>query len=318
MKKKLYLFTIITLSAVSYSFAGKVVLGFLDSALVNSKKICLNDIVRTLNAPDGIKDKLLSEEIGEAAPAGHSRFINTGDIVSYNLESRFPDIAFVFGTPKRIRVRTDFVEHSVKEYVELIKDYFYSNIDWNRNDAAIEILSADKKWKSVNLPFNVEVSGLKSRFPKGNITVYLVILQDGKKRKIPVKCRALISAGIIVAAEDITRGTELSMNKCDIVKMDITNLRVVPLTDSRKLYGKRAKATIPKGTVISSRILERIPAIVKGEQVYIKSGRGRISISILGVARESGSIGEMIWVENSQNGKLLRGAVEGKGVVALN
>jgi flagella basal body P-ring formation protein FlgA len=64
-------------------------------------------------------------------------------------------------------------------------------------------------------------------------------------------------------------------------------------------------------------MVKTVPAVEKGDPVAIIVKKGRISVSVVGIAREQGEIGEKIWVQNSKTNKLIRVKIKGKGIVTV-
>ena len=72
--------------------AQEVYLHFLDSAVVNERVVLLGDIAQIKSSPDeNTRIKLKETKIGDAAPAGFSRYISVNDMVQYVLKAKFSE-----------------------------------------------------------------------------------------------------------------------------------------------------------------------------------------------------------------------------------
>lgn len=71
----------------------------------------------------------------------------------------------------------------------------------------------------------------------------------------------------------------------------------------KQLVGRKLKVALSVGTVIRSRHLETTWTIQKDQLVIIEHQVGNILISAEGKARESGQMGDRIWVNNVKSGR---------------
>jgi flagella basal body P-ring formation protein FlgA len=175
----------------------------------------------------------------------------------------------------------------------------------------------DKEIRCFNKPYQLKVFGLDSNYPKGYCQIRISATQGSRTYQTTVLAQVRISTPVLVARQTIARGEPFSNCNCELKRVDITNYADKCYDSLSQLDGRRAMRTISAGMVIHERMIASIPAIERGEQVELSVSDGPVTASIAGLARENGSIGDKIWVENQQSRQLVRALVIGKGQVKI-
>jgi flagella basal body P-ring formation protein FlgA len=302
---------------VSESCSEVVSINFRDSAVINDTLIRMSDIATIKTADHQIESDVLNSIIGEAAPAGFSRFITTDDLILFRLQPRFKTASFKTSGCRRVFVKTDFKEIQVKDLSQMISAYLDSSVLWPAGSWSYSIENGEQKIKCLNVPFSLKFQQLQNRYPKGESKLALVIEQGTKDYRVPISCYFRVSLPVLVAVNQIDRGSPVLKSDCELRTADITRYGPNPYLTINEVIGKMANRTILPGTILNSQLMKQIPVIEKGQEVYISLERGKVKIEVAAVARENGSIGDKIWVENSKSHKLIRVEVKGKGTVVL-
>lgn len=300
--------------------AQPVYLHFIDSAVVNDKVILLEDIAR-INTPsdENLHPGLEKTEIGNAAPAGFSRYITVSDIIRFVLKSKYSKkIGFHAGGAKRVKIRTKGVIKSVGDYESRILEYLYENIGWDKGCYKASIENRQKQWYCYTGPSVIEIKGLASPYPKGNVRLKLKITQGETEFDVPVLCKIRVEVPVVIASESIKRNEVIDAGKLELSRMDITAFRYTPYTDMSSIIGNIAVKTLSPGTIIHKRCIRPIPDVCKGDRVFIIMEKGTVRLSVPARAREEGVKGDRIWVENLNSHKLIRVRIADKGIVHLN
>jgi flagella basal body P-ring formation protein FlgA len=295
----------------------RVALAFKDSVLVNDSVITLAQIAEISAPTQELKCRLGQTVIGESAPAGFSRFANPMDIIQLQLSPKFKQINFVMNSDNRISIRTDCKSVLIKENEDLIIDYLRKNIQWRQDDYSISIESDGKKIQCLNKPNTIEITGLSNGYPKGVSQVNFNVKQGNKTYQVPVVCRIKINTPVLIASKTIAKGEAFSTLNCEIRRTDITNYRNKCYIGIDELSDHIASRTISPGAVIHEKMVQKTPAIMRDDAVELLIHNRSVNVSITALARESGAIGDKIWVENPLSHELIRVTVSGKGHVQL-
>ena len=282
-------------------------LSFLDSCVVNDTAIKLGDVARiNADCSDSLLNQINQMPVGESAPAGYSRYVNSNDMLLFAMRVRFPKLTPIVSPNKRILVTTAYQEKTIGEYGDCIVNYLMEKIGWPEGACTILINNKDEKWKCLPQPIAVKVEGLASKFPRGNFNLKLIGLQGSRRYSTNVSCVIKVVLPVLVAKMDIPRGTILSAENCSVESHDITHCNFSPLSTLKEIENTKSSRNIALGSIIHERLLSKIPVIERDDQVMVIVTHGRVKICMSVRARQAGSIGEKIWVENEMTHKLLK------------
>jgi flagella basal body P-ring formation protein FlgA len=304
--------------SLAYSSQRSVTLHFTDSVMVNDSLIRVGDIARVESADAALAGRVREFSAGEAAPPGFSRFVNSEDLMMFRVRPQFRDVNFVVAASKRVKVISDHQDRSVAEFEANIRQYVAERLQWGDGEWELTINNLQSTWKSGRGPVSAEVSGINNPFAKGNMSLTLTVRQGSRVSRIPVTCRITVTAPVLVASRTIQRGEEFNSENSTTQVVDITNFAFTPLRRPPNAGTMTAMRTITAGNILHDKMLRAIPVVARGDQVRIHFVGGRVRVSVIGVARDSGGSGDRIWVENLQTGKLIRAAVSGKGSVVVH
>jgi flagella basal body P-ring formation protein FlgA len=307
------------LQAIAMKASAEVMCTFFDSAIVNDSIIRLGDIAACSGTPEGtsLLEELNKTYVGEAAPAGYSRFMNAEDVIRHYLHLVKIKCVSKENSLKRISIKTDFQEICLSLYEADIISYIRSKVDWPSGDYQIKINNIAQKWKCLKQPFSTEIEGLSSRYPKGNFNCKFIVRQGFKRIEVPVSCCISIITPVVVSSCKIGRGMLLSAENCHIEKMDITHFNYMPYIALHDIENKLISRSINPGAIIHEKLAVSIPLVERDQMVRLVVVKGKIMACIDARARESGIMGNTILVENEMTHKLLKAKVVKKGQVVL-
>lgn len=290
----------------------RVSLTFHDSVTVKDTVIYLSDIASIYSDSAELVTELSKVKVGNAPPPGYSRFVNIGDFLQYKVYPKFQHIDYNINKKQRITVNTDFIEKKIGDYQDSIQNYIKQHVTWKDGRWRLEIKNLESTWKCFNAPLKVAIEGLKTSNPKGQIKLELVVIQYDKKIKIQVPCKIYVTVPIAVAAVTIPRGKKIDSGNFSMKYVDITNYTPIPFFAAEEINDRVASRTILQGTILNQQLCTALPVINKGDAVSIEMQKGSVRIAVSAMARENGSIGEKIWVENSVTHKLIRVTIKEK------
>ena len=291
---------------------------FKDSTEVSDTVFTLDDIASVKGNDENIVVRLQQCKIGESAPPGYSRFISQDKIVQFYLQNTFKECTFVCTGPKRIAVRTAYKEYTIKMFSDNLYSYLQENVKWEKKCWNVTIRNDEESFRCRNAPLNIKFEGVEDGYPKGNIVLRMIITQGKEKYKISVYCFFSVKIPVIVTKKVVARQELISETNCEIKTMDITRFGPVPFQNMIRIKNMRASRTIKAGTILHERLVKTVPVVSKNDEVAITVRRGRISLAVPGIARESGGVGDHIWVKNKKSKKLIRAQIEKKGSVSVS
>jgi len=317
-KVRLYNISILLIIGLfSYAGAAQVLLKFKDSVMVNDTLITLGDIAEIRCNGGQWKTMLENFVVGDAAPAGHSRYICRDDLITYKMQSQLESVQLIPSGAIRTCITTNYKEFTLGDFKDSIMHHINSVIAWPTGSWELTVLNEVDKIKLLDMPYRVEFSGITNGRPKGQFAFQMAIVQGGKVLRGPVRCEMKVSIPVIIAASPIMRGELITPEKCVLKKIDITHYGIVPCDSLSQVVGMRAIRQIQAGNVLTKQWLQDLPVVEKGDMIRIISTINKIKVAVDAIARESGAIGEKIWVENSASHKMVRVVIKSKGHAEL-
>ena len=307
-------FSLLIVSATAL-FSNEVYLHFKDSIMINETMITLGDIASIDVSESGILSKLNEFKVGDAAPAGSSRFVNRDDLLTYLLQPSFKSLKIVASGAKRTQVSTDFIEKRISDTKKELENFLKNELEWPHDSWVLRVLNEDESFKIFNKPFSVQYLGLMNKKPKGSFNILMTIVQGSKSTRVSVNCEMKVILTAVVSVTSIERGQVIQSSACNLRLIDVTHLGTIPYSDLSDVVGKRALRLISGGQIINKQWIQKIPDIEKGDPVIIEAKRSSVRVTVGAIAREPGIKGEKIWVENVESHKLVRVIVKSKGIV---
>ena len=296
----------------------RITISFLDSSVVNDTLIRLGDIARVEGtASESMIDEIKQIPIGESAPPGYSRFVNSMDALLYASRMKYKSLLIDNAKCRRILVKTDFQEKSMGDFEDTVRSFLYEKIGWQRGKYSVSILNKNEKWKCLLKPFTIKLEGPSSKYPKGNVNLKLLVEQGSKLYSYTISCLIKVIVPVVVSKMNIPRGVMLTGENCLIEEKDITHYDYVYYNMLDKIENTKSSRAIQAGTIICDKVVLTIPSIERDDQVQVVVSQGRVRICMSARARESGSVGEKILVENEMTHKLLKTRVLSHGKVVL-
>jgi flagella basal body P-ring formation protein FlgA len=321
--KSLFIIKIMVLLMINSIIAKPVVvLRFVDSATVNDTTIYLRNIAAISTDSPEIKQQLSSAIVGDIAPPGYSRFINTADLLLYRLRPVYKDIDIKVADNKRIVVRTVGIVRKIGDYTNVVGNYLREHIDWKEGEWSFVIENSEESWKSLDFPMVVSIerssaAKMATPYPRGHLQLQFVVNQRERITRIPIVCLIKISAPVVVSKHALNNGKVIDSNDIELKKADISCFGSDPYYKIEDLLGKKTMQNINQGSILFNKLIAPVPIVSKGDQLAIKVTQGNVRISVLAIARENGNLGQKIWVENATTHKLVKVIIKDKnsGVV---
>ncbi|GAB1258137.1 hypothetical protein NBRC116494_26390 [Aurantivibrio plasticivorans] len=179
------------------------------------------------------------------------------------------------------------------------------NIDVKPLDNRLKLLQCDRP-----LTFELRDSGQRG----GRVSVK-ARCQGSVSWTIYVQATVAIEEFIMVAAENLVRGTIIEPRHLTKVSVDTSRLTPGFAIDSDSLVGKEASRNIQRGKPIRYSYIEEPIAIKRGDLIILEAAGSGISVATEAIAMQSGSMGDRIQVKNQSSKQIVSGQIVGTGRV---
>ncbi len=298
----------ILLVSIASVSAGRVplILEFQDSVRVVGAEIRLRDLLLETTEAGDLGDIV----VGESAPPGYARHVNTRDLLSYHLRSCGRDVRVE--SHKRVLVTTVAYTFQVSDFKKDIKRELDSLVGWPKGTWTVRIIDSTKSFRTHHPEVNISLKRLPNR-PFGATALRLRIVQSGDTAEMDIRCRFEVHSPVLVAASDLSRGTRLSAVNVRRANKELLRSTQSPFVELSEIEGFELKRSVSAGTVLDMRMVSPIPSVREGDLITISLAGKDFTIHLNARARESGVVGEDIWVENLVSHKLLKVRVSGQG-----
>jgi flagella basal body P-ring formation protein FlgA len=194
--------------------------------------------------------------------------------------------------------------------VTMLRSYVESQMPWKACDTNIDIQTPLRIAGLPSGKTTVEFECPTGYRYVGDAPFKTTILVDGKPcRTLYVKATVHPFAQVAVAARDMDRGEPIGEGDFDMVRKDLASAPKGHITDSSMLAGLIAAQSIPSGSVISLRSVERPLAVKRGSVVAAEVTGNGFRVSAKAKALDNGRVGDVIRLVNTDSRKLLVGEV---------
>ncbi|MCK5558635.1 MAG: flagellar basal body P-ring formation protein FlgA [Candidatus Hydrogenedentes bacterium] len=279
-----------------------------DAVLVDGFQVRLGDIASISGVPAAQADKLARLEIVSAPKPGHSKEIDRDFAVAKLRQNGYRNIFFK-GAGSTIATRSSQTIASDK-LAEMLASYIESHMPWKAADTVIDVQPppVTAGLPSGNIAVKFESDG---RYRYVDDAIFKTTILVGGKRCKTLYMRASVHPfqRIAVAVEDIKRGELISESDFSMVRKDLADLTGGFFADRAGLHGLVAARSIPTGTVISLRCVERPIAIKRGNIVVAEVRGNGFRITAMAKAMDNGRVGDVIRLMNVDSRKTLTGEV---------
>lgn len=229
---------------------------------------------------------------------------------------------FLFFTPFSLvnagTVRFENIEELRAKIQRYAENYYlqeYGKEKFSR-DVRLRISQLDTRLKLVQCEKAIRFELIRPAHQSRNITVKT--LCDSRKRwSIYVPITLEVYADIVVAARDLGRGTIISDEDLDTIRIDTSSLPTGHIVDKSRVLGMELKRSTRSGGYLLLSSMEKPRVINKGDVVLVESRNSTLSVATKGTALNNGQVGEQIKVRNDQSDRVVDALVAGPGRVVV-
>lgn len=153
---------------------------------------------------------------------------------------------------------------------------------------------------------------------RGSEMATLRIQIDGKdKMKIALPFVIRRWATVVRSVSNIQRGQKIRASDIAVERQEVTNQQRLVISKLDEAIGRTALRTISRDQDLQESWLERPWIVKEGDQVRMNVELGQALVSVVGVARSNGYLGQRIEVENVQTGKRMQAEIDAPGEVRV-
>jgi|AntRauTorckE6833_2_1112554.scaffolds.fasta_scaffold03244_6 flagella basal body P-ring formation protein FlgA len=207
-------------------------------------------------------------------------------------------------------------EHqSMDELQQQARSWIDEQLSGGQQEYTVEFRTLDPRLKLARCPepLDFEVHGNNELRGRSNLRVSCY----PEDWFIFVTAEVQVFSPVVTASTSLNRGALITEQMLEVQQMDVSRVRGEYFTSFQPLLGMQVRNRIRAGDIITSRQVNIIQAVSRGDQVIIQAKNKSLTIRMMGEALDSGSIGEQIRVRNLQSGRTVRARITARGIVEV-
>jgi len=195
--------------------------------------------------------------------------------------------------------------------LDLLTNHYANVFHAETNDVHVEIVRMPD-WAEAKMEiFDSRISSNQSIAKVGSQHAWLTLASKGKiEHKIPLSISVTVKKDVWVSSRRIKRDEIISSSMLYRDKIEITK-NYSKYHFGKLNYSGKMKITrkMEEGIVLTNQMFSQVPDVKRGDQVSVSMEGDTFAITLPGKARQSGLIGEEVFVMVEATGKRLKGVI---------
>lgn len=133
----------------------------------------------------------------------------------------------------------------------------------------------------------------------GNIFATILLdLGNEEVKSVRVSAKAELIREVLVTTRHLSKNHQIKEGDVELALKRISPFHLKVITDPKEVIGKRTTLSINPGEILLEGMVEVVPLLRKGDQVFLLVENSKFKITALGEAKEEGRMGDRIRVVN--------------------
>ena len=285
---------------------------------VSADRVTLGDVA-TIEGPPGASERLRLIPLGYAPAVGASREIVRERILMSIRASGFTEREVSLVSPDKIVLSRASQRVAVADIHQAMETAVLRPLKENRVDARFGKLDVptDLSVPVGEVDLKVSVAGAVNIFAPFSASLEIRVEGTVYKR-IPINAEVEAFADVLVASSDIPLNSRITADAVSTERRRIVKPISQYIVMSNPMKGMVSIKNIKAGEELTADMFVSGIVVRTGELVRIVGRSGDLQITVNGIAKASGRIGERIPVANSESKTILHATVADEGVVRVS
>ncbi len=289
------------------------------TALCRGRRVLLRDIARIKSSDQALEKRLLDADLGRPPAEGWLKVIRKEEVKEAIRQAGIDParVRLAGSTETEIRSRCVLVTaDQIEDAAELVLRATAARLE--KEEVEWSILRHARACRVPAGRRGVDLTAVlrHGRMDRDQAVLDVSIRVDGETVKtVPVAFRLRRFRKVLVTLAPLRRGEPLDRGKVALKRVDVSRFFGTPLDDLSRVKGKVAARMLSSGEILRLMDLKNPELVRKGDLVTMVAVRGNLRITVKGVARTGGSLGELVMVMNPSSRRVVQGKVVGVGVV---
>ncbi|MCC6729073.1 MAG: flagellar basal body P-ring formation protein FlgA [Chthonomonadales bacterium] len=285
---------------------------------VAGRTFTLGEIADIRSADAALARRLAAVEVGASPLPGLSRPVGSADILVRLRQRKIDPRTLALAFPPAIRVTRGGDPVPDGELIEAARRALLA-ARGDLSDGA-EVIPLPLAGTFVVPPGKREYrpGAVRCAVWSTTATIPVTILVDGAPlRTLDVGFRIARYVDAVVAARDLEAGAELTGADLSVARVCAAPGSAAPLADIAQAIGKRLRRRLAAGRPIAASDLRAVNAITAGRPVRVETVVGAVRVTVDGVARSAGAVGDRVRVYLPRTRAEVAGILGDDGTVRL-
>jgi flagella basal body P-ring formation protein FlgA len=185
-----------------------------------------------------------------------------------------------------------------------VRQYITRHAPWDSEQMNIRKIHFNR---SVYIPsgrVGLQVTAPKHTDWLGAVGFSVGVMVNGKKQTaVSVPVNIEVWSDVILTTKPLGRYQPIGRDDVQVKKMDLARVPSKAVVDIEQVVGSRANRRIAANCILRRDHVEIPPSVKRGDLVSVVAESARLKISIKGIAKEDGRIGDRIKVVNLRSKK---------------
>lgn len=257
--------------------------------------------------------------VGRSPLAGQTRLVTLETIRLRLRQAGINPDEIVFKGSKDVQVTREAMTLPVERIKQAVEAEIRARMPWKNEDVTIESIAFDEtiQLPSGELAFQIEPNRNETFLGRTLLALHLVV-NDQPVRRVWVNATLSVMTDVVVVARPLGRNQPIEPADLTRERRNRAELTSDVVDSIEAALGHRTTRMIYPGTVLQSNMLVLPPLVKRGDVVKIVAHSGSLTITATGLARQQGSLGEMVRVMNTDSNRVITARVAGPGEVTVN
>lgn len=290
-----------------------------DEVEINSSKIMLGDIAKIETGSDTVYEKLVNLELGDAPRPGYDLEMNSELVSLYIRNNGFKRSDYSIISDNNVKIKSSSKELSIEalfnKVENAIKNKIYDNVDLKpiEKDFNINLVLISGPGDLVTPAGDIRVSIAENiKKPAGRLNLPVEIyVDDNYWKRVFMTLRINYQMEVFLLKANISRNTGINKNNLILkdTEFDFHPTELVLNLDNEIISHGVTRRNYQQGDILKVSMLEFPDIISFNQEVIAEFEQGSVFVTTKVQARENGSRGEIIEVENIDTGQTIKAEV---------
>ena len=180
-----------------------------------------------------------------------------------------------------------------------VHGYIVQHAPWAADQLTVKKINFNRPVRLPKGKIGLQVAAPKHTDWLGAIGFSVGVTVNGKKvTQLIVPANIEVWSDVVLTSKPLGRFQPIGPDDLHVKKMDLARVSSNAVVDINHVVGSRAKRPIAANCVLRKDLVEMPPSVKRGDLVSVVAESAHLKISIKGMAKEDGRIGDRIKIVN--------------------